>query len=313
MGNLPVKKILYTLTGGLMLLSVILATHRASYSALPVWAFVAPQQAETHFTFVWVDRSGNVQPLGAPPRAYTLPDLSPDGQRIAMGIGDNVWVYDIPTGSLTNLTPDGDSHYPTWTHDGKRIAYASTENGSMNVFWKAADGSGAGERLTASEYNRGAQAFSPDGLLLSFYEIHPTTTRDVWMLPLTGNQTPWPFIRTPKKAGGVMFSADSKWLAYVAEDTGRYEIHIRPIAGSGRPVQVSFNGGTEPIWPRKSGELFYRQDDQRMAVEITTQPTLVVGTPRVLFEGKYEKGLGMHANWDATADGQRFLMLKAVE
>ena len=67
------------------------------------------------------------------------------------------------------------------------------------------------------------------------------------------------------------------------------------------------------VWPLGSKDLFYRNGDKRMAVEITTGPTLTVGTPRVLFEGDFVHSPGSRAYWDATRDGQRFLMLKKVE
>jgi len=56
---------------------------------------------------VWVDRKGNEQPLPADPHAYRNPRLSPDGDRVAVGIdelGGQIWIYDIVRDSLSRLT-----------------------------------------------------------------------------------------------------------------------------------------------------------------------------------------------------------------
>jgi hypothetical protein len=51
-----------------------------------------------------------------------------------------------------------------------------------------------------------------------------------------------------------------------------------------------------------------------MAVSVTTEPAFSAGKPRLLFEGRYEKGLWPFvANYDVTLDGQRFVMLKAEQ
>jgi hypothetical protein len=85
-------------------------------------------------------------------------------------------------------------------------------------------------------------------------------------------------------------------------------VYVQPFPGPGGKVQISTDGGTEPVWTR-NGELFYRNGDKMMAVEIATQPTLRAGQPRLLFSGPYRGG-GASANYDVTPDGQRFLMVK---
>jgi hypothetical protein len=67
---------------------------------------------------------------------------------------------------------------------------------------------------------------------------------------------------------------------------------------------------TRPCGPEKAGQLFYRHDDARIAVDITTTPTVVVGKPRKLFERPYNRSSAFWPNYDVTPDGQRFLMVK---
>ena len=276
--------------------------------------------------FVWVDRQGNVEPLAAPPRDYNRPSLSPDGRQVAVDIpGDtsDIWIYDIPTGELRRLTHEGNNRSPTWSNDGQWVAFGSDRHQSPEggrsyrddneAYRKRADGSGEVERLTDAEFNHGPQRWTPDGKTLSISEIHPDTGRDIWMLPFEGDRTPWPFVVTPYLEGGTAFSADGRWLAYTSGETGQREVVVRAFPDAEPAHQVSTGGGIEVVWPLDSKDLFYRNGDKRMAVEITTGPTLTVGTPRVLFEGDFVYSPGSRAYWDATRDGQRFLMLKKVE
>ena len=275
---------------------------------------------------VWVDHQGNVEPLAAPPRHYNRQRLSPDGQQVAVDIRLDtwdIWIYDIPTGELRQLTDEGNNRSPAWSNDGQWVGFGSDRHkppgqglsygDDHEAYWKRADGSGEAERLTVGEFNHGAGAWNPDGKTLSISELHPDTGRDLWMLPIEGDRTPWPFVVTPYLEGGTAFSADGRWLAYTSGETGQREIVIRAFPEAEPVHQVSTDGGIEAVWPKGSKELFYRNGNKRMAVEITTGPPLSIGTPRVLFEGDFVSSPGGRAYWDATRDGQRFLMLKKVE
>jgi len=257
-------------------------------------------------TLVWVDRQGAEQPLAAPPRNYINPRLSPDGQRVAVviqGANDDVWVYDILRQTLTRLTFQARSISPVWTPDGSRIIFRSSRAGILNLFWKVADGSGEEERLTTSQKNQTPQAVSPDGQALVFAD-----SGDLWILPLAGDRKPRPFLTTPFAENGAQFSPDGHWLAYTSNESGRNEVYVRPFPAGAGKWQISTEGGTEALWAR-GGELFYRNGDKTMAVGLTTEPTLTVGKPRLLFEGRFENP--QSGSPGVTPDGQRFLMLKA--
>ena len=109
------------------------------------------------------------------------------------------------------------------------------------------------------------------------------------------------------------FSPDGRWLAYMSDESGRYEIYVQSYPGPGGKWQISTEGGTEPVWNPNGRELFYRSGDKMMAVEIATRPGFAVGTPRMLFEGRYEAPPFPIVNYDVSLDGQRFLMLKPSE
>ena len=114
-----------------------------------------------------MDRQGAIEPMPAPPRQYRNPTLSPDRQRLAVtiiGLPWDVWLYDIPRGTLTRLTFEEDSRLPIWTPDGERVTFRSNRaGGPWNLFWKPADGSGAAERLATSDRSQTPSSWSSDG------------------------------------------------------------------------------------------------------------------------------------------------------
>jgi Tol biopolymer transport system component len=265
---------------------------------------------------VWINRDGAEQPLDAPARAYSYPRLSPDGRRVAATIAEQetqIWLYDLSRDTLTRLTFQGGLNLTGgWTPDGKRIAFLSNKEGSGNIFWQLADGSGGLERLNTGEYVQVPASWSPDGQLLAFIEVNPTTGRDIWVLRL-GDRKPQPFLRTPFNETAPRFSPDGRWLAYVSDESGGNEIYVQPYPGPGGKWQISTEGGTEPIWNRNGRELFYRSGDKMMAVDIAIQPSFAAGKPKVLFEGPYQPTPTTAPNYDVSPDGQRFLMLKPSE
>jgi Tol biopolymer transport system component len=225
-----------------------------------------------------------------------------------------IWQYDLSRETLTRWTFEGSNNVgPTWSPDGKRIAFNSNNKGGpLNIFWQLADGSGGLERLTTSQYANVPMSWSPDGKLLAFLEVNPTTGYDIWVLRMDDRKAQL-FLRTPFNESVPRFSHDGRWLAYVSNESGRYEIYVQPYPGPGGKWQISTEGGTEPAWNPNGRELFYRSGDKMMAVDIATQPSFTVGKPQMLFEGPYMPTPLTNPNYDVSPDGQRFLMLKPSE
>jgi serine/threonine-protein kinase len=279
-----------------------------------IYVTAGAQAAESRM--VWVSRNGAEQPATAPARAYRVPRLSPDGRRVAVNIDDQetqIWLYDLARDTLTRLTFEGKLNgAPTWAPDGKRIAFQSDKEGSLNLFSQRADGSGGLERLTTSEYAPAANSWSSDGQLLAFNELNPNTGFDLGVLRLSDHKDQ-PFLQTPYNESAPRFSPDGHWLAYASDESGRYEIYVQPYPGPGGKWLISTEGGTEPAWNPNGREMFYRSGRKMMAVEITTRPGFTAGKPRVLFEGEYVPTPLTFPNYDVSPDGQRFLMLKPAE
>ena len=137
----------------------------------------APERDSRAQALVWVDREGNEEALPFEPRSFSGPRLSPDGTELAVTVrGDNsdIWVYDLVRNAQRRLTFDsGADQYPLWTRDGTRIVFSSGREGVRNLYWRAADGTGAVERLTRSENIQSPWGWSGDGRTLIVQEQDP--------------------------------------------------------------------------------------------------------------------------------------------
>jgi serine/threonine-protein kinase len=277
-------------------------------------AFVASDRPPRH-ALVWVDRSGREQPVGASGGTYAQPRVSPDGRHIAVVVRgddrDDVWLYDLGRNTWDRFTAEGNSGFPLWTRDGTRLAYNSDRTGSLDIAWKPLDGRGAGETLLRSDSASRSFPFSwsPDGVLAF---VHLRQGQDIWVAT-PGKDEPKPFRATSFVEGAPAFAPDGHAIAYIANETGRNEIYVQPFPGPGQRLTITSEGANEPVWPPNGRELFYRNGDAMMAVEVSTSPTLKVGAPRLLFEKHYEPSLALYPNYSVTSDGQRFVMVKRID
>jgi serine/threonine-protein kinase len=271
-------------------------------------------------TLVWVDRQGRETPITAPPRAYQFPRVAPDGTRVAVTIFDqnaDIWVWELGRETLTRVTSVGSRNLsPVWM-DGRRLVFGSNLAGGSNLYTQAADGNGAAERLTESPNPQMPSAVSPDGTRLVFSTLSPTTTDDVMALQLDGPHKAVPLVQTPFIERNGVVSPDGHWLAYEANDSGSFEIYVRPFPDVSRERrQVSTNGGTQPLWSPAGQELFYvAPDNALMRVTLASKATWTASTPTKVLEGRYVMGTlptTPFRNYDIAPDGRRFLMVKAA-
>ena len=183
----------------------------------------------------------------------------------------------------------------------------------MDIFWTPIDGSGPNEVLLSAPLVQWPSSWSPDGRLLVFTEMHPTTGYDIWLLPLESDRKPQPFLHTSFDERQVSFSPDGHWLTYTSDESGRDEIYVREFPGSGQKWQISTEGGSDPVWSPTGQELFYRSSDKMMVVSIMMHPTFTAGRPSILFEANYERGIWALPYYDVSPDGQHFVMIKETE
>jgi Tol biopolymer transport system component/tRNA A-37 threonylcarbamoyl transferase component Bud32 len=284
-------------------------------------AYVPGRSAGGRRTLVWMDRSGKSEPVPLPPASYLYPRLSPDGRYLAVeteGPNHDVYVYDFARSVLTKITTDGQSHNPVWTPDSKRLAFRSWQSGGMTMWMMPADRSAPAVRLDPAGTRQSPVSVSPDGRYLTFDQKGQSTRDDAWVLSLDGSISTQAIAQSRFAEGSAKFSPDGKWVAYVSDESGRPEVYVQPFPGPGPKVQISSAGGFDPVWRRTGGELFYRSDENMMAVSIDTAPNIKVSAPRQLWKGSFTAGSGSScgmpgvtsSNYDVTPDGQRFLMVR---
>jgi serine/threonine protein kinase/dipeptidyl aminopeptidase/acylaminoacyl peptidase len=273
-------------------------------------------------TLVWVDRNGKAEPLPLPQASYLYPRIAPDGRSMAVeieGPNHDFYFYDFARTVLSKVTTDGMSHDPVWTPDGKRVAYRSWQYGGMTMWWMNADRSGRPERLEPKGTRQSPVSFSPDGTFLAFDQKHSETQDDAWILPVGVGGEPKAIASSKSGEGSAKFSPDGRWVAYASDESGRPEIYVQPFPGLGPKIQVSNAGGTDPVWRRNGGELYYRSENKMMMLTVDTRGSeLRASAPRQLWEGDYSSGSGAScgmpgvssASYDVTPDGQRFLMVR---
>ncbi len=263
---------------------------------------------------VWVDRKRNIEPLPFPPAEYRKFEISPNGQQLAIltpGVTWDVSIFDLESGTSRRLTLEGNSDFPIWTPDGKRITFDNDRNGTRNIYWKLADGSGDAEQLTSSQDRQSPFSWSPDGKILIFIEENSVTGVDIWELSTDGDRKAEPLLVTPSTDGLLSLSPDGRWLAYTSDESGDYQIYVRPYPLTDERHQVSTAPGSEePIWSQNGDELFYRNGLRWMSSVITTEPEFRWGEPRELFRGNYVNISGH--SYDMAQDG-RFLLLQGEQ
>jgi Tol biopolymer transport system component/DNA-binding winged helix-turn-helix (wHTH) protein len=258
---------------------------------------------------LWVDRRGNAQPLMSATGDFEWPRLSPDSRRLALltqGATDRVSVYDLSRNTLTRLTFKSSAGWPLWTPDGQHVTYACLGTSHQGLCWVSTDARSDEELLLDSQRDQDPSSWSPDGQQLVYTDYDVSTGADIWALPLNGRK-PRTLLRTAFNESDGKVSPNGKWLAYMSDETGRYEIYVRPFPDGDRKIQISNAGGKAPIWARSGHEIFYRNETKMMAVSFPDPRSLSPGVPRLLFEKTCK-------DWyDVTADGQRFVMIAPVE
>ena len=271
-------------------------------------------------TLVWVDRDGTVEPLPLPPRSYLHPRFSPDARQLAVeieGPNHDFYVYDFARAVLTKMTTDGESHWPVWSPDGSRLAYRSGHMAAWRMWEMPADRSGAPERLPGVGVSQSAESWSPDGRAIAYTASTGQVGSHIMVASLDDHQSQT-IVDVRGAAGSPKFSPDGHWIAYCSNESGTPQVYVQAFPGPGAKIQVSADGGTDPVWQRNGGELYYRNGDKMMAVGVSTRSTFAAARPRLLWEGHYSHGMNAScgppgatsSNYDVTADGQRFLMIK---
>jgi Tol biopolymer transport system component len=257
---------------------------------------------------VWVSREGAEQSLVETPRAYANPRMAPGGTRLLVQAGD-LWIQDLVRSTFTRVT-SGEATtgggFPVWTPDGRLVFRSLAGLRLLPV-----DTGGPSEPISGTTSSDYPGSVSPDGKQLVFVRLTADTSADIYVASLSGDSQVRPVLNTPAYEGSARLSPDGHWIAYSSNESGRLEVFLGAFPGVERGVQVSTDGGTQPAWNPRGGELFYRTGTKMMSVAVETSPKLSLGAPRVLFDLRYAFGSGLTVpNYDVSPDGQRFVMVK---
>ncbi len=279
-----------------------------SFSGTGSLAYISNRYATKQL--VWVSRQGVEQPISDTPRPYQNPRLSPDGLRLVVEVaGGDLWTLDTARPTFARLTSGATlgNTFAVLAPDGRRVAFRSLSGTQLLDL----DSGGPASAIPGTSVSDIPTSISPDGTTLAFIRQSTESNGDIYTLSLVGDPNPRPLVVTNGYDGGGLFSPDGRWLAYVTNESGQFEVYLRPNPGPDRRVTVSTQGGTHPRWNRNGRELFYRNGNRMMVVDVATSPALTLSQPRVLFEQRYSFGSAQTVpNYDVSADGQRFVMVK---
>jgi eukaryotic-like serine/threonine-protein kinase len=274
-----------------------------------------PDNASTEA--IWFDRAGKrLSSLGL---SDVSPDawLSADGTTLAFSRADrrtatSIWFASITTSTLTRFTfGPGMDLLPVWSPDGKHVVFASNRSGAFDLYRKVSTGSGEEETVLKSNVDKYPSDLSRDGRLL-YYAPGSQGDFDLWML---ADGKPVPLLQTKFDERNGRFSPTGRWMAYVSNETGRYEVYVVPLApGISGKWQISTTGGLQPRWRADEQELFYLAGDGRvMAVPIRAARSFEHGEARRLFQTRLDPSVLINdRNYEVTPDGQRFLVTTPV-
>ena len=247
------------------------------------------------------------------------PALSPDGRRLALRFRDaatatrDVWVIDVARKIASRLTFEPtNENYPVWSPDGSQILYFQDARSNAGLQLQAASGAGRGERILPSsggEYV--VDDWSRDGGHVFYETTSEKTRQDVWVLPMTGDRKPFPYLTGPFDETQARISPNGRWLAYMSDESGRSEVYVQSFPDARGKWQVSNNGGQDPVWRGDGTELFYLSTDQQL-MTMPVDPkaaSFEVVIPKVVFPIRVLVPVGARNHYGVSSDGQRFYVV----
>jgi dipeptidyl aminopeptidase/acylaminoacyl peptidase len=268
---------------------------------------------------VWFDRAGKrIEPLGSLADHLGL-ELSPDGKQVAVAILDptqgthDLWLYEVPGGRRTRFTSDpADENWLIWSPDGRRVIFNSFGPERLELHQSPSSEARTEAVLLGDAEGKWPLSWSPDGQFILVVKNSVETSNDVWVLPLSGDRKPYPFLQTIEAENWAAFSPDGKWVAYSSTQTGQAEVYVTPFPARGRQWRVSRDGGSQARWRRDGKEIFYLAPNRTlMAAAINAQGSdFSVGAVEPLFEFRFP--YGQYHAFDVSADGQRFLLNRLI-
>jgi serine/threonine protein kinase len=289
------------------------ATGAAVADASPSGSIVY-QAGSSSSTLALVDSAGAWRALIADPKPFLAPRFSPDGKRVAVpvriGPTTDIFIYSIASGTLTRLSTEGSTNdRPEWTPDGKRVLFRSERGENLGLWSQSTDFTAPAEPLIRN--GRGdiwEGVLSPNGKML-VYRSGTLGNADIWYRQLEGDTAAKPIATTSFTEWGPRISPNGRWVAYSSDDSRSMQVYVRPFPGPGPRVQVSVDGGGNPVWSPDGRRIYFLSNQRMIAATVTTSPTFAVTSRKMLFASEFSDLPG-HASYDVSHDGKHFLMLR---
>jgi serine/threonine-protein kinase len=287
--------------------------------------------AETYDLELVDDRGNLLRKLDPGPLDYVIPRFSPNGHRAALAGGPfqgtkELWVYNFETNLLSQLGIGFAPRFALWSPDGRRIVAGTNWRGpdrmKSGLWSRAADASDKPSQVMPWRQSLGRIAggdWAPDGSTVALVLDRgpdPMVARyDIVLAHPKADTTVVPFATGPAQEVAPRFSPDGKWLAYASNESGRFQVYVRPFPGPGPRIQISQDGGGQPVWSGDGRRLFYRADRAIMAANLqrgSTGTLAITGRER-LFEGDFLGNMGSPvATYDVRPDGHAFLVERSL-
>ena len=257
-----------------------------------------------------ISRDGSKRVIDTERRGFNALSLSPDGSLLAAQVlsgldeGD-VLIIDLESGDAQRFgsSPSWENT-GVWFPDGGGMVFSSERRGSSDVYLQRFDQPGDPTPLVVNEYSKYAKSITSDGSLVAYNEIHPETGSDIWLLATDGSGSPMPLLRSRASEDDAAFSPNGQYIAYSSNESGREEVYVIPVDGTGRRVKVSREGGSSPVWVRSGRGLLFQDGSTLMEVDVQGGGRSF-STPRVAFED-------VNNQWTVRSDGSSVITLAST-
>ncbi len=287
-------------------------------SSRGVLAYATETLASPPQRLVWLDREGHASDALDERRKYQSVSLAPDGRAAALTLlGDSrdLWTYSFDRRTLSRLTTGAATEFgPAWSRDGRELFYV-VDVPPFTLYRIGVGAPDSGKPLweERAEVDTVQATPSADGRTLVFSRDEQGTGQNLYLRPIDGSAPPRALLATRATEQYPTLSPDGRWMAYESNETGRFEIYAEPLDGSGNRVQVSSDGGREPLWAA-NGDLFFRHDDEMRVVATHAGARLELEPTRMLFRAALVANANENMRtYDVTEDGSRILAIATPE
>ena len=215
----------------------------------------------------------------------------------------NIWVLELANGVLTRLTFDLEesNQFPAWSPDSRRISFSNQPQGGI---FEVAEASAARSVLVEDKAAYWPEDWSPDGRYLAWID---SSGRKLSLLSPSGERKSQVVFDNPFTKHAFRFSPDGRWVAYMSNQSGLYEVYVASLPSFAEVRKISNGGGIYPRWRSGGSDLFFMGPDQRLwTAEIKGESKMEPVAPKPLFP-VHTNGIGAQFEGHRP-DGKKFLV-----